>query len=376
MRLLLACAAALWLGRSSGLLLPKAGPRAAVARAGRQVFSCAPQEQQEQSPSLPLAPAKVEPVDDPWKKYSVLLLNFVAVIWGSQHAVIKDSVASFGHPSLLIFWRFLLGCGLFLPALAALASDLSASSDEPSKKDANEELLRAGAELGLYTFLGFSFQAVGLETTTASRSAFLLYLNVKFVPVLAVLFLGRRFAGNVWLSAALALAGTFLLSTDSGPAVAGDVWCILAALASGAFILRLEAFSARFDAPRLNAVTFLTVLALAAVWVAADFAGSGMDLLNADVAYRELWQPLEARLPQVLYLGVVSTALCNYLQTLGQKHVPATKASIIYSLDPLYGAGFSYLLLGEQMGLQGFLGGLFILAGVGVSSMGNGEQRA
>ena len=34
-------------------------------------------------------------------------------------------------------------------------------------------------ELGLYTFLGFGLQAIGLETTTASRSAFLLYLNVK-----------------------------------------------------------------------------------------------------------------------------------------------------------------------------------------------------
>jgi hypothetical protein len=39
--------------------------------------------------------------------------------------------------------------------------------------------LIAGCELGLWTFLGFGLQAVGLETTTASRSGFLLYLNVK-----------------------------------------------------------------------------------------------------------------------------------------------------------------------------------------------------
>lgn len=46
--------------------------------------------------------------------------------------------------------------------------------------------------------------------------------------------------------------------------------------------------------------------------------------------------------------------------------------NLIYttSLDPLYGAGFSYLLLGEQLGPQGLLGGLLILAGVAVSSLG------
>jgi drug/metabolite transporter (DMT)-like permease len=94
-------------------------------------------------------------------------------------------------------------------------------------------------ELGLYTSLGFAFQSIGLETTTASRSAFLLYLNVKFVPFLAWALLGRRIAPVSWASAALALSGTCLLSTDGGPVVTGDLWCIAAAAASAMFILRL-----------------------------------------------------------------------------------------------------------------------------------------
>jgi drug/metabolite transporter (DMT)-like permease len=65
----------------------------------------------------------------------------------------------------------------------------------------------AGAELGVYTTLGFAFQSIGLETTTASRSAFLLYLNVKFVPFLALLLLGRSISKNTWTSAFLALMG-------------------------------------------------------------------------------------------------------------------------------------------------------------------------
>ena len=39
----------------------------------------------------------------------------------------------------------------------------------------------------------------------------------------------------------------------------------------------------------------------------------------------------------IYVLGVIATGLCNYLQTIGQRVVPAEKAAIIYSLDPVYG---------------------------------------
>ena len=76
------------------------------------------------------------------------------------------------------------------------------------KRQQNFRTMLAGAELGIYTTLGFAFQSIGLETTTASRSAFLLYLNVKFVPFLALFLLGRSISKNTWTSAFLALTGT------------------------------------------------------------------------------------------------------------------------------------------------------------------------
>jgi drug/metabolite transporter (DMT)-like permease len=71
----------------------------------------------------------------------------------------------------------------------------------------NIPLLKAGAELGVYTFLGFAFQSIGLESTTASRSAFLLYLNVKIVPFLSAVFYRRTIPLSTWISALLALCG-------------------------------------------------------------------------------------------------------------------------------------------------------------------------
>ena len=36
----------------------------------------------------------------------------------------------------------------------------------------------------------------------------------------------------------------------------------------------------------------------------------------------------------MIYLGVLTTAFTNWLQTIGQQSIPATTASAIYALDP------------------------------------------
>ena len=51
---------------------------------------------------------------------SFLLLNSVAIIWGTQHVVIKTALESFPAPSVLNFWRFTLSFLLFLPAFISV----------------------------------------------------------------------------------------------------------------------------------------------------------------------------------------------------------------------------------------------------------------
>jgi drug/metabolite transporter (DMT)-like permease len=52
---------------------------------------------------------------------------------------------------------------------------------------------------------------MGLQATTAQRSGFLLYLNLKFVPFLAYLFYQRPIRPGTWISALTAFTGTALL---------------------------------------------------------------------------------------------------------------------------------------------------------------------
>ena len=123
----------------------------------------------------------------------------------------------------------------------------------------------SGVDLGLWTFAGFSLQAIGLQLTSASRSAFLLYLNVKLVPLLAFFVYGRSVPQVTWISAAIAVAGTGLLTYDGNPPNAGDAWSLAAALASAIFILRLEAAAGS----AMTAASPLTATAAAAAAAAA-----------------------------------------------------------------------------------------------------------
>lgn len=69
------------------------------------------------------------------------------------------------------------------------------------------------------------------------------------------------------------------------------------------------------------------------------------------------------------YLAVVTTALTNWLQAVGQRSVPAERAAVIYAMDPVYAAGFAYLLLGETLGPAGLVGA-GIITGAALWSQG------
>lgn len=286
---------------------------------------------------------------------AVVALNAATLIWGTQHAVIKDIVAD-ASPSSTNAARFLIAAVAALPWLPGA----------PWRESTNATAAwTAGFELGCWSFLGFALQAVGLQYTSASRSAFLLYLNVKLVPLLALVLYGRRSPLRTWASAALAFCGTALLSYDGGPPNIGDVWSIAAALASASFILRLEEAAGTAPPDEINSATICTSAFLTSAWAAGEVFlvdGGGGAARAAELA-----SALSERALPLAYLALVTTAAAQWLQALGQSRVGANDAAVIYALDPVYAAGFSFLLLGETLGPQGIAGAAVVLAAVQLS---------
>jgi drug/metabolite transporter (DMT)-like permease len=281
--------------------------------------------------------------------------------------VVQDSDA--GPFTLLRFGLAALIASPYTPGLPKFGqqddSIISSSSDAEEKSASVATTWRWGAEMGFWMFLGFSFQAIGLGFTTAQRSGFLLYLNVKFVPFLARILLGREISGATWISALTAFTGTALLAYSGGNGASidlnvGDLWSIAAAATSAMFILRLERASSEVNnAAQLNSACLWVVTLLAAIWTVGQ--GGPIDGFH-------LWDDVSSIIQQhpweMIYLSGVTTAFANWIQTKAQRDVSAERASVIYAMDPVYGAAFSYLLLGETLGgVPGWIGaGMITLA--------------
>lgn len=305
---------------------------------------------------------------------SILLLNIVAVIWGTQHSVIK-MVVNDCDPSSFSFLRFIIAAIIvspFTPAIPCFKSYVSGQSDSKGSVDRAEyaRLWRWGLEMGVWMFLGYALQAAGLEFTTAQRSGFLLYLNVKLVPFFAFLLYGRKISIATWLSALAALTGTALLSYegDSISFNVGDWLSIGAAGASAMFILRLETASASVkNSASLNSASLWTVAIASLFWnfgshLKDNIDGSLLDhiLLASQQSSTNVIETFQKHPLELFYLGGATTALCNYIQTRAQSRISAERAAIIYALDPVYGALFAFLLLGEQLSVLGFVGATLI----------------
>jgi drug/metabolite transporter (DMT)-like permease len=118
----------------------------------------------------------------------------------------------------------------------------------------------------------------------------------------------------------------------------------------GAHVFLLGLLSRETALPvALSAITFLAtgIICLA---LAAGFDADGFNGLA------EVW-------PQLLYTGILSTALAFTLQAIAQQHVPAANAAIILSAESLFAALGGALLLGERLSPIGYAGaGLIFFA--------------
>ncbi len=66
----------------------------------------------------------------------------------------------------------------------------------------------------------------------------------------------------------------------------------------------------------------------------------------------------------IIYMGLFATAIALLIQNKAQERTTPTKAAIIFSLEPVFGSIFSYMILGELISSRAYLGGGLIVLGM------------
>lgn len=273
------------------------------------------------------------------QRFPDIVLVFVTLIWGSTFAITQSALREIG-PIGFVALRF----GL---AAVALALFLNKRLRQITRVE-----LFAGIGIGAVLFAGYTLQAAGLQHTTSSKSAFITATYVPLVPILQLMLFARRPSPIAWVGAFVSFAGLALLSVGDRLDLAFGVgeWLTLAcAFASALQIILVGKYAPSADPIRLAVVQVATVAAIALM--AMPFAG-------------ETIPPLTAKLSLICVgMGVVSTAFVMGAMNWAQRTVPATRATLIYALEPVW-AGLLGAALGEKMGAAAVVGASLIVFGI------------
>lgn len=263
-----------------------------------------------------------------------------ALCFGATFLVVQEAVERV-EPVPFLAVRFAIGAAVLWPFAR--------------RRPLTDGLWRDGSLAGASLLLGYVLQTVGLQYTSSATSAFITYLLVVIVPVLAIVVLRRPPQVLTLAGIALAVVGLVLL-TDPGAGGGGfgrgELLTLGCAFAFAVHVIVLGATAHRHDPLRLATVQ----IAFVAVGCAVPGALAGGYRFPA------------AALAAALATAVLATALAFALQVFGQRTVPPARAALLLLLEPV-SAGILAAARGEALSLLQSAGAALILVAVALAEV-------
>jgi drug/metabolite transporter (DMT)-like permease len=258
----------------------------------------------------------------------------MTAVWGSTFVLIKDVVARMPVADFLAV-RFVIAAVAMLALFGRQIVRLE-----------RRQIVR-GLLLGCAYGLGQLLQTWGLSLIAPSVSGFVTGMYVVFTPILAMLLLRQRMAVVVWVAVLLSTAGLALLSLN-GVSVDTGVWLTLASAALyGLHIVGLGQWSRRGEAFGMSAVQMIAIAVVC---------------LLATLPHGPLLPPDRAAWFGVLYMALIAGAGAMLMQTWAQSHLPAARAAIVMTTEPVFAAAFAVTLGSDALTWRMLVGGALVLA--------------
>ena len=268
------------------------------------------------------------------------MLFAAALIWGTSFFIMKNALDALPVFYLLAF-RFTGGA--LLLGLVCWKKWRAMTPD----------YLWRGAVIGAFLFLAYTVQTFGLARTTPSKNAFLTAVYCVLVPFLTWAVVKRKPDRYNILAAVLCVTGVgFVSLTEQLTINAGDLLTLVAAGFYAAHIVAVEKVSPGKD------ITLLTVFQFA---FAALYSWAGA--LTTEVFPAAALRDPSVVLP-LLYLCVMATTVALLFQNVGQIWSDPASASVILSLESVFGVLFSVLFYGDPVTARLLMGFALIFVAV------------
>lgn len=267
-----------------------------------------------------------------------LSLVLVAMIWGCGFIATEYVIEANWGTLLILAVRFMIAAITMTIVLNKKILHITKS-----------ELLQ-GSISGIFLFLAFYSQTLGQSATTVSNAAFFTATNVVMVPFISWAINHDRPHIRTIMFTFIALAGVGVLSLKDGRFTlsTGDLIVLLCAFLFALQITYLEKATKGSNPARVNFVQIL----VAAIISCVVYFISGEGLQAADIPQG---------IGPILFLGILSTCICFFLQTNAQKYSSASKVGVILSLEGFFGGLFSVILGLEALTMNLVIGGCLII---------------
>lgn len=260
-----------------------------------------------------------------------ILLLIVAILWGSSLTVVKVAQATF-EPNMILAIRFTVSALI-------LSIIFWKKLREMDKSDVKNGLI-----IGVFLFMAYSVQTIGVGYTDPGRSAFLSASYCVIVPFLAWIAMKKRPDKFNIIAAAFTIVGIYFVSMAGGDggsvfdqgkeAIMGDGFALLSGVLFAAHIVAVTKLSKGKD-PILMTILQFIMAAVLSIIVTLVFEDNS-NIVLTKTAFLE-----------VGYLAVMCTTVALLLQNIGQKYATASSAALILATESIFG-----ILIPVFMGIE------------------------
>ncbi len=227
-----------------------------------------------------------------------------------------------------------------------------------SLRHVSRATLKYSVLVGLSLVVVYASATYGVMYTSVSNASFIGALTVLFTPVFEFALYRKKPGKKFSFALVLCLIGIALLTLNETlkPAL-GDIICLLVPTFYAVDLMLTEKAVADPEVDPL-ALGICDLAVVGVVMLVLSFIVETPALPHSP----KVWAA-------ALFLGIFCSGVCLVLQSVYQKDTTASRAGLIFTLEPVFSAVFAFFLLGERLGLKGYIGAALMLASLFVMEL-------
>lgn len=266
-----------------------------------------------------------------------IFLTLAAIIWGfgiSFQNILGNTLGCY----TIVFFKGIAGL-LLIPVVFLLKGKYTKDS------------FVGGLLCGVIMFIANIGQQKGIETAVAGKAGFITGLYMIFVPILGVMFFKRKTKAHVWFGVALAAIGTYFLCVkESLSFKMEDIYLFIGAICFALQILVADKYIQKADPVSICSIQLISMGVLSSILMFT------IDKPTLSQIYDTRWA--------LMYVSLLCSVLCLSIQFVFQKYVEPTLASLLMSLESVFGVVGGFIILNQTLSIKELFGCLLIFIAV------------